>query len=67
MRPKQTFTRYHHHNIRNRLAALQMKYAINDTARQIIQSEIEAASLYWFLRGGGTEEEFDKLFNNVTK
>lgn len=55
MRNLNTFTRYHHSNIRNRLAALQRKTRMADTTRQTIQNEIENASLYWFVQGGGNE------------
>lgn len=64
MRNLNTFTRYHHSNIRNRLAALQRKTRMADTTRQTIQNEIENASLYWFVQGGGNEEDFEIKFNN---
>lgn len=64
MRPKSTYTKYKHNNLRNRLATLQKTYAISETARQILQSELEATALHWFLEAGGTEAEFDKLFNS---
>ena len=63
MRTLNTFTRYKFNNIRNRLATLQLKYNLPDPARQIIQNEIEAAALHWFLEAGGTEAEFETKFN----
>lgn len=63
MRSLNTFTRYKFNNIRNRLATLQLKYNLPDPARQIIQNEIEAAALHWFLEAGGTEIDFETKFN----
>ena len=63
MRTLNTFTRYKFNNIRNRLADLQLKYNLPDPARQIIQNEIEAAALHWYLEAGGTESEFESKFN----
>lgn len=65
MRHPNTFTSYLHRNIRNRLADLQIRFGIADPARQIIQNEIEATALHWFLRGGGSEEDFEKQFNSM--
>ena len=56
-------TRFANKNIRNRLAALQAKYGLSDTLRQILHNEIEKAARYWYVAGGGKEEDFEKLFN----
>lgn len=56
-------TRFRHANIRNRLADLQAKYGLSDAVRQILHNEIEKTARYWYLAGGGKEEDFEKLFN----
>jgi len=63
MRSQNTFTRYHHNNIRNRLAALQRRTLMADTTRQTVQNEIEAAARFWFVEGGGCAEDFETKFN----
>ena len=56
-------TRFKNGNIRNRLAAMLKKYGIPDALRQILHNEIEKTARYWYLAGGGKEEDFEKLFN----
>lgn len=63
MRPQQTVRAFRHNKIRNRLAELQKRFKLQEEARQIIHNEIESASLYWFIQGGGVESDFEKLFN----
>ena len=50
-------------NISNRMRKIQQEYGIGDTTRQLLQSQFEAACLFWFLQGGGSELEFENLFN----
>ena len=56
-------TKFNNSNIRNRLAALQAKYGLSDTLRQILHNEVEKTARYWYMAGGGKEEDFEKLFN----
>lgn len=63
MRPRQTTRAFKHNQIRIRLAELQKRFRMQDEARQIIHNEIEAASLYWFIQGGGVESDFEQKFN----
>lgn len=56
-------TKFNNSNIRNRLAALQAKYGLSDTLRQMLHNEIEKTARYWYVAGGGKEEDFEKLFN----
>lgn len=63
MRPAQTPRAFKNSQIRDRLADLQKRLLLSDTARQIIHNEIEAAALYWFIQAGGVESDFEKLFN----
>lgn len=50
-------------NIQGRMRKIQQEYGIPDTTRQKLQNQFEAACLFWFLQGGGSELEFDNLFN----
>ena len=67
MRPQNTTRTFTNNAIRNRLADLQKRFLLKDTARQILHNEIEAAARYWFVRSGGVEADFKKLFNSVSK
>jgi hypothetical protein len=62
-RNREQNTKYARKNISYRLRELSNKYAIPDTTRQILQNEFEATALFWFVLGGGTVEDFEKLFN----
>ncbi len=50
-------------NIQGRMRKIQQAHGMADTTRQLLQSQFEAACLFWFLQGGGNELEFDNLFN----
>ena len=63
MRPQNTIRSFINRSIRNRLADLQKRFSLKDEARQIIHNEIEAAALYWFIQGGGSEADFETKFN----
>jgi hypothetical protein len=63
MRPQNTIRSFINRSIRNRLADLQKRFRLNEAARQIIHNEIESASLYWFIQGGGSEADFETKFN----
>ena len=67
MRPQNTTRTFTNNAIRNRLADLQKRFLLKDTTRQILHNEIESAARYWFIRGGGVEADFEKLFNSVSK
>lgn len=56
-------TQFKNSNIRNRLAALQAKYGLSDTLRQMLHNEFEATAKHWWERAGGKEGKFEKLFN----
>lgn len=56
-------TRFANKNIRNRFARMLEKYGISDALRQILHNEIEKTARYWYVAGGGKEEDFEKLFN----
>jgi hypothetical protein len=56
-------TRFARKNIAKRLRELGNKSAIPDTTRQILQNQFDATALYWFLQGGGTVDDFEKLYN----
>lgn len=56
-------TKFNNGNIRNRLAALQAKYGLSDTLRQMLHNEFEATAKHWWEKAGGKEEDFEKLFN----
>ena len=63
MRPAQTLRAFKNNQIRDRLADLQKRLPLSDTARQILHNEIESAAKFWFIQGGGVEGDFEKLFN----
>lgn len=54
-------------NISNRLREIQQAQGMADTTRQRLQSQFEAACLYWFLEAGGIESEFNAKFYNEKK
>ena len=64
MRPQHTIRTFTHSAIRKRLAALQLRFKLRDEARQIIHNEIESASRFWFIQGGGLEADFETKFND---
>lgn len=63
MRPQQTVRAFKHTQIRIRLAELQKRFTLTEEARQILHNEIESASRYWFIQGGGVEVDFEQKFN----
>jgi len=63
MRAQNTIRTFTNDRVRNRLHDLQKRFAISDQTRQVVHNEIEAASRYWFIHGGGTEADFEKQFN----
>lgn len=63
MRPQQTVRTFTNNRVRARLAELQKRFMLADQTRQILHNEIESASRFWFIQGGGLEADFEKLFN----
>ena len=63
MRPTQTLRSFKNNQVCDRLADLQKRLLLSDTARQIIHNEIESAAKFWFIQGGGVEADFEKMFN----
>lgn len=60
-------TAFRANNIQVRLRKIQQARGMADTTRQLLQSQFEAACLYWFLEAGGVESEFNAKFHSEKK
>lgn len=63
MRPQRTVRTFTNNRVRERLAELQKRFMLADQTRQILHNEIESASRFWFIQGGGVESDFEQKFN----